>query len=179
MFNRVLAILLLNLLPVLCFGQQVDFMFERKPLSTIDSLETKAGGAVFKYSYQIGLAKDYVSGIDGFQLANPKVYIRDFKPFTGNVSYFFSVPDSTLRLAEYNWDGNKQNEEELRKLFENNKEFIAAQIQDQHPQFKETTTGGDDWIGFNDDWETDKMYIRQFIILGSGTYRVRVNISWK
>jgi hypothetical protein len=179
MVNRVLVVFLLNLLPILCFGQQVDFMFERKPLSIVDSLEAKAGGKTFNYNYQISLAKDYVSGISGFQLANPKVYIRDFNPFNGNASYFFSLPDSTLRLVEYNWDGNKQNEDELRKLFNNNKEFIAAQIQNQHPQFKETNTSEDDWVGLNDNWETDKMYINQFIILGAGTYRVRVNISWK
>ncbi|QHS56364.1 hypothetical protein GWR56_12755 [Mucilaginibacter sp. 14171R-50] len=179
MLNKALVFLFLNILSVVCFGQQIDFMLERRSLSVIDSLENKVGGAVFNYNYKISLAKDYVLGVDSFQLANPKVYTRDFKPFNGSVSYFFSLPDSTVRLVEYNWDGEKENEKELRELFIKNKQLIAEKIQDQQPKFKETNTGQDDWVGLQQYWETDKIYITQFIILGAGTYRVRVNISWK
>ncbi|WP_354432442.1 hypothetical protein [Mucilaginibacter sp. UYP27] len=112
-------------------------------------------------------------------MANPRIYKHNFIPFNEAVSYFFSLPDSTLRLVEYNWEGSIEKKEELGRLFNANKELISTQIQDQYPQFKETDNGGDNWKGITDNWETDKCYIKQFIILGSGTYRVRLIIIWK
>lgn len=177
--NKVLFFLFLNILPACCFSQQVSFMFERKPLNAIDTIEINTGGTIFNYSYQISLSKNYMPGIDSFNLANTKVYRHDFVPFNVEVSYFFSLPDSTLRMVEYNWEGNYQKRENLNELFNTNIDLISKKFEDQHLLFKETNKRGDNWTGLCDEWETNTYYIKQFSVLGSGTYRVRLSIVWK
>jgi len=36
----------------------------------------------------------------------------------------------------------------------------------------------DDWWQRTAIWENDKTYVEQFMIIGGGTYRVRVLVSW-
>ena len=179
MLRKILFASCFNLLSVLSYSQQIEFMFDKKPLNSIDSLEAKVGGLKFNYNYQIGLADDYVKGVKGYQIANPLIFKRDLAPFTGRVSYHFSVPDSVLRLVEYEWEGNKQTINELQDLFKKNQKFISEQLEDQHPGFKEDRVKEEGWFRITDNWETDKTYIKQFVLLGSGTYRVRVMITWK
>ncbi|MFD0793577.1 energy transducer TonB [Mucilaginibacter litoreus] len=155
--------------------QTNTFNFQRPSLSQVKMLE-KAKGSDFKaFNFPIVLAKGYVEGIEGYNLANPAIYRQDQGILHMETDYFYSIPDSTIRLIEYSWQGKSSDVVSLKKLFEDNKQIVDADLTLKTDQ----QNTGEGWAGRTCTWENEFVYCKQFLITGDGTYRLRLLISWK
>lgn len=157
--------------------QKIKFSLNRPSLQKIDSFETKNNGVLkTNHSVAYSISKNYFPNSDNFNLAQPISYLRETKPLKTSVQYFYSVPDSIIRLLQYTCNSTSDGVSELNKVFENN----AAQFSEILGKKGETKIENeDDLTKKSTVWENEVIYINQFIITSSNTHRVRVLISWK
>jgi hypothetical protein len=92
------------------------------------------------------------------------------------VTYFFSVPDSTLRLVEYSWNTAGKRENTISQLFSSNKTLLSKNFKNKgtESEIKEDT-----WSQKNTIWENDSTYAKQFMLIQGKPTRTRILISWK
>lgn len=153
-----------------------DFSLQRPSIYLIDSIEKKNNGIRVYPSYTIGVAKDYFPNADKFKLGQPFVFTRDTSKLMTQVTYFFSVPDSTLRLVEYSWNAAGKRENTISQLFSSNKTLLSKYFKNKgtESEIKEDT-----WSQKNTIWENDSTYAKQFMLIQGKPTRTRVLISWK
>ncbi|MDI3321303.1 hypothetical protein QJ048_16020 [Pinibacter sp. MAH-24] len=161
---------LLLMLPFITRAQ--SFQFQRISIGAIDSIEKKQNSRLFKYGYPIGVSEDYFPGRTKYKLAQPIVYRKEVKGFSYETSYYYSLPDSTLRLIEYWWEGDTNSEADFNELLEKNRKELAAYIKGKETYQPETDTKG-----ASDIFENDLIFGEQFS--AKGMQRIRVKISWK
>ena len=170
------------ILIIWCFSsnaQKPHFNLEKPSYDSVFKIEKSNGGQIKTYSYSISVSKDYFPNAANYHLANPLVFIRKNKDFYLNVSYYYSLDDSIVRLIEYSWDLKSSKTKILYKLFNRNKRTISEYFKNQGLETKRIKNDENDWDGSTIIWEDDKRYVKLFLINGQRTYRVRVLISWK
>lgn len=157
-------------------AQESKLQFENPRFSEIQSIEQTEGGRKYTYSFAISVSKNYFPNSDNFNLAAPVIYFRNTYPLKTEVDYFYSLPDSIVRLKEYTWNSSNSTIDSLKVLFEKNKETISTYLKDNGTTtFEDHTT----WTQKTIIWENETTYVKQFMVIGSSTYRVRVLVSWK
>jgi hypothetical protein len=177
-------ILIICLMPFAAQAQLPAFQFDRPALKDIPLTEKMMKGKRFEYNFPITVAKDYFPGATKHKLANPFVYYRP----DGNtaaaggagqrieVSYFYSVPDKIVRLVEYSFDRTAADTAALKQQFAYNDSSFSAFF--KKPAAVSTEIH-DTWWQQIDIWENERLHIKQFIVIGENTYRLRVLVSWK
>ena len=165
-------------LNIVTFGQKSNFTFSRPSVNDIDSIEISHDGHAFTYNSNISfqISSNYFPNSDKFNLGQPIASNRKTEPTKTLVNYYYSLPDSTIRLIEYTWNQSKENSQLLETLFEDNSKYFSSFFSNNG-----ITTSEDhgDWTQKATVWENDSTYIKQFMVVGSGTFRVRLLISWK
>src|SRR5689334_20346600 len=102
------------------FGQNAGFTLNRPLIASIDSIEKAMQGERFISSISFRVGKDYFPNADQFNLANPFIYFRKWKQMNLEMNYYYSVPDSIVRLVSYSWDGSMKITGDLSSLFDSN-----------------------------------------------------------
>jgi hypothetical protein len=149
-----------------------SFQFQKISLDQIDSIEKNQKAYLFKYDYPIGVSKDYFPGRENYILAQPIVYRKKVKGFKYETSYYYSLPDSTLRLIEYWWEGSTNSSTDFFELLVKNRKEIALHV-NRKGRYQPATQNA----GAKDISENDSVYVEQFYV--EGLQRIRVIVSWK
>jgi hypothetical protein len=157
-------------------GQIASFQLERPELKNIQLLEKKMLGKQFNYNFPITVSKDYFPGASSYRLANPMVYYRPDGKSRVEVSYFYSVSDKIVRLIEYSFDKAAADTVLLKQQFASNDSSFSVYFKTQAIVSNEIQAT---WWQQMNTWENEKAHIRQFIVIGENTYRLRVLVSWK
>jgi hypothetical protein len=158
------------------YSQQNDFLLQRPVVKSVDSIEQANKGEKFEASFKISVAADYFPNADKFNLDNPLIFFRKSGSFTTEMNYYYSVPDSIIRLVSYSWDGNQKSSGELKTLYESNANYFSKYFGKAGVGKDETHS---DWSQKSLTWQNDIVYVYQFLVSSRGTNRVRVLISWK
>lgn len=148
----------------------------------------------------VSLSKSIYPLVDEYKIAKPVIVKRQQTGFLPlYVEYFYSEPDSIIRLIGYDWERDKYGnffkkqaiwKEESKKLKEYNSEYQAIKSilveqlgeptrQDSEPQQTHSASGGNDYLSRNTVWETDEYYSRLHMVFESVTYRIRWQYYWK
>lgn len=159
-------------------SQKINFSLDRPSLQKIDLMESSHGGKLVNFGMQVTfrVSKNYFPNSDSFNLAQPLVYERETQPLKTMVIYYYSIPDSTVRLVEYTCNGTGDKVSQLNKIFEDNAEQFSKGFGNKGTS---TSENHEDWTQKTTIWENNVVYIKQFMVTGSYTYRVRVLMSWK
>ncbi len=157
-------------------GQIASFQLERPVYNNIQLLEKKMLGKKFDYNFPITVSKDYFPGAASYRLANPLVYYRPDGKNRVEVSYFYSVSDKIVRLVEYSFDRTAADTVLLKKQFASNDSSFSVFFKQDAVVTNEIQST---WWQQMNTWENEKVHIRQFIVIGENTYRLRVLVSWK
>jgi hypothetical protein len=157
-------------------GQLPSFQLERPELKNIQLLEKKMMGKQFNYNFPITVSKDYFPGAAAYRLANPLVFYRPDGKNRMEVSYFYSAGDKIIRLIEYSFDRAAVDTVSLKQQFASNDSSFSAYFKSQATISREMHAT---WWQQMNIWENEKVHIRQFIVIGENTYRLRILVSWK
>lgn len=157
--------------------QKTNFSYARPAVQKIDSIESANAGKLLSYkgiTFQV--SKNYFPNSDSYNLAQPFFYTRETQPLKTSIEYYFSIPDSIVRLVEYTWNATSDKVSFLTEIFEYNSSQFS-----KIPGIKSKTEVEDhgDWSQKTTIWETEQVHIKQFMVTGSNTFRVRVLLSWK
>src|SRR5258705_272036 len=108
-------------------AQQFAMKTIRPLIGEIAVLEAKEGGKVFSYGANIrfSVSKGYFPGADQYNLDNPLTWFRTV-PFKIQVQYYYSLPDSIIRLTEYTL--NNSDTVLLNKVYTNNSQQLTKEI---------------------------------------------------
>lgn len=163
------------LTPTVLTAQQFEMQTKRPLVNQLAGIELKAGGKLENYPSYIrySVSKNYFPGADKYNLDNPQMWLRA-APLKMQVEYYYSLPDSIVRLTEYTL--NNADTSLLKTVFNNNTVRLTAEL---GKPAEETKEEHEDWWQKNVIWDNNGIYVKQFMVIGSGTYRVRVLISWK
>ena len=183
--------------------QQNFFQFSQINANQIDSVEVGMQGHLKELSYKIGVSSDYFPNASTFKLAQPKVFSR---PATGQfigcqVNYFFTAPDSVVRLIDYTWDTKndvtsltdllkKENDQSGSKTkYDSEFQKIAAILTDNlgkpvegTGEFVKKQEGSSNWYERNLIWKKGEATVELNMIWAErkalGTYKIRCKVYW-
>lgn len=153
-----------------------QYQISRPSLQDIPGLEKKMRGKKIDYNFNITVSKNYFPGAGNLRLANPMVYQRPSNSGKTEVSYFYSQNDKVVRLIEYSFDKTAADSSLLKQFFTANDSYFSGLFDRPAISFDEVH---DTWWQKIQTWETNLAFVKQFIVIGDGTYRVRVLVSWK
>jgi len=157
--------------------QSSMFTIDRPSIRDIDSIESANNGKTFSYTgITFSVSKGYFPNSEKFSLGQPINSNRLTTPIKTTLSYYYSLPDSIISLIEYSWDVSMKDSSLLAGIFENNSKQFYRLFSNAG---KTETEDHGSWTQKTTIWEDQRKYIKQFIVIGSYTYRVRVLISWK
>ncbi len=154
---------------------KVNIIFTRPIFEKIDSIESANNGVRIYAPYKISVSKDYFPNADKFALGTPLLFVRDTSTLRTAVTYFFSEPDSIIRLVEYSWNRGKRDKNEIERLFDFNDSAISKQLSNRGIK---TLNKQDTWSQVTKIWNTDSVYIMQFMLIEGDPSRTRVLVSW-
>jgi len=154
---------------------RVNLDFHRPALNSIDSIENANNGIRIYKPYKISVSKDYFPNADKFNLGIPLIFLRDTSTLRTAVTYFFSEPDSLIRLVEYSWNSTGRSENEVERLFRHNDSTITSQLNKSGIQ---TIDNQDTWSQVTKIWNNDSIYVEQFMVIQGTPGRTRVLVSW-
>ncbi|MFZ1799165.1 MAG: hypothetical protein WAU24_04820 [Chitinophagaceae bacterium] len=174
--KKILTICIFTISIGSAFSQHVDFTLNRPKIFSIDSIEKSKKGELFETSISITVSKDYFPNADKFNLANPLIYFRNGEIFNLETNYYYSLPDSIIRLVSYSWDGSPKMVNYLNTLFESNSNIFTQYF---GLKGEEKNEHHDTWDLKSLTWQNDSVYVNQFFVTSQSTNRVRVLISWK
>ena len=158
-------------------SQKINFSLDRPGRKQIDSIESANNGKILNYGgITFKVSSNYFPNSDSFNLAQPISYRRETQPLKTSVEYYYSTPDDIIRLVEFTWNGTSETSKHLNEIFENNATQFSKVIGNNG---NTTTEDHGDWTQKTSIWQNDKVYIKQFMVNGSDTFRVRVLLSWK
>jgi hypothetical protein len=153
-----------------------QYQLQRPVLQDIPAIEKKLRGQKKDYRFTITVSKTYFPGAAAYTLANPLVYHRPGSNGISEVSYFYSVPDKVVRLIEYSYDKSAADSALLKQFFAANDAYFTNWFKAPGSLSSEVH---DNWWQQQQVWENDALHVKQFIVIGADTYRVRVLVSWK
>lgn len=173
--KQLLLIAILFIASVSINAQQFALHTQRPAINEIAAIEAKESGKAFSYgaAVRFTVSKGYFPGEEKYNLDNPLTWRRT-EPLKIQVQYYYSLPDSIVRLAEYTL--NNADTVLLKQVFENNMNQVATRLGKEKT---DATEYHEDWNQRTVTWENTEGYVKQFMVIGSGTYRVRVLVSWK
>ena len=154
---------------------KVNIVYARPTFGKVDSIELANNGVRVYAPYKISVSKDYFPNADKFVLGTPLLFIRDTSTLSTAVTYFFSEPDSIVRLIEYSWNRGKRDKNEIEGLFNYNDSNISKQLKKEGIK---TLNKQDTWSQVTKIWATDSVYIKQFMLIEGDPSRTRILISW-
>lgn len=179
------------------FGQEKIWTKQTK-ISEVIAFEKEINPNAKFLSQNVSLSKEYYPFVDKYKIANPIIVQRESLEYLPiYAEYFFSQPDSVLRLASYDWEkdryGNffeKQKiwKQEGEKLKIYNKEYDRIQkiLLDQlgipntiDKKEKEVSSENGTYLTRNTLWETKEVHAELNMIFASTTYRIRLTLYWK
>jgi hypothetical protein len=161
---------------IFCIHQSIaqNFQFDKVPVKLIDSIESIAKADKFQYDYPIGVAEDYFPNRTSFKLGQPIVYRKKIDGGKLETSFYYSLPDSTLRLIEYWWEGTSTNKKFGKKILKKGRKQISRHMHSKGIHTLETDNKAEKNI-----WKNDSTHVQQFWVLGRDNYYfIRVLISW-
>jgi len=158
------------------YAQLEQYQLTKPSLHEVPSIEKKMRGKKVDYNFNVTVSKNYFPGAASFNLANPLVYYRPATNGRVEVSYFYSQPDRVVRLIEYSFDKPASDSTLLKQFFTANENYFGNWFKKRGSV---TTEVHDNWWQQLEVWENDTVYVKQFIVVGDATYRVRVLVSWK
>ena len=158
-------------------GQANDISVGRPTLNAVDSIEQANNGKITSSTgITFSISSGYFPGSDNFHLGQPIISIRETTPIKVILNYYYSLPDSAIRLIEYTWNASAEERNELNDIFEINAKHFSKLFANDG-SIKQEDHGS--WSQKTITWENDQNYVEQFMVIGAGTYRVRVLVSWK
>jgi hypothetical protein len=157
-------------------GQLASFQLERPEFKNIQLLEKKMQGKQFSYNFPITVSKDYFPGASTYKLSNPLVFYRPDGKNRLEVSYFYTTADKIIRLIEYSFDRAAADTLLLKQQFAANDSAFSAYF---NKSASITTEMQPTWWQQMNTWENERVHLKQFIVIGENTYRLRVLVSWK
>lgn len=155
---------------------KVKLDFHRPSLNKIDSIETANNGVKIYKPYEISVSKDYFPNADKFIFGTPLMFVRDTSTLRTGVTYFFSVPDSIVRLVEYSWNKTGRDKNEIDRLFKLNDSTVSKSLTKNGNR---SINNQDTWSQVTDIWDTDSVHVEQFMFIRGNLLRTRVLVSWK
>jgi len=171
--KRLIIIFLFFVTSVVVCGQKIKFQYERINLRTIDSIEVAQNARRFEYDYSIGVSKDYFPNRENYNLAQPIVYRKSIKNFQFETSYYYSLPDSTIRLVEYWWEDTLSSKKHILELLKKNNMQMFKHFNYYGKFYKGSFQKSEKVI-----WEDKSVHIEEFYTTEM-LHRLRVLISWK
>ena len=176
-------LLTLFLFPAIGFAQQ--FNYSKIRTNSIDSLRKIENAKFITLSYSINLASDYFPNESQFSLAQPIIYQRKVNGFTIETSFYFSKPDSIVRLIQYEWGATdshlleyqqegseKSTDSQFNEIVMANKKIIADYFNFEPKEIPETED-----MAAKSIWQNDSVYVELLVM--PGLQRTRVLVSWK
>jgi hypothetical protein len=158
------------------FGEYQQYQLTRPTLQEIPAIEKRMRGKKVDYNFNITVSKNYFPGAAAYVLANPYVYHRPGSNGKEEVSYFYSQQDKVVRLIEYSFDKPAKDSSLLKQFFASNDSYFSGFFDKPATTFHEVQ---DNWWQKIQTWENNLVFVKQFIVIGAGTYRVRVLVSWR
>jgi len=155
---------------------QTNFSFSRPQLGEIEWIENQNSGIRIYKPFKISVAKNYFPNADKLTLGQPLLYLRDTASIRTQITYFFSEPDSLMRLVEYSWDNLHGKQNVIEPLYESNKKQISRMFR---LTGNETIETHEAWSQKTIIWQNDSIHIKQFMLIQGTPSRTRVLISWK
>jgi hypothetical protein len=159
----------LILISEIVFGQQ--FNFKQIDAAAIESLHKTDKSKPYTYPFSVTVSDDYFPNANKYNLGAPIVRTMSLPGFRYETSYYISLPDSTVRLIEYWWEGTSANETEFNKQVEANKKTINKYFGEAGKEIPAHDVKAAKTV-----WENETTHVEQFII---PFYRIRVLVSWK
>lgn len=153
-----------------------DFCLQRPGIHEIDSIEKRSHGVRLYPSYKITVSQDYFPNSEKFNLGQPFVYTRDYSTVKSQVTYYFSIPDSIVRLVEYNWNAAGNGHNTISQLFSTNKLLLSKYFKNEGAGSERIEEA---WSRKDIVWENDSTFVKQFMLIQGQPTRTRVLISWK
>jgi hypothetical protein len=154
-----------------------QYQIKRPTLQDIPGIEKKMRGKKSDYNFNITVSKNYFPGAANLKLANPLVYQRPSSSHgRQEVSYFYSQQDKVVRLIEYSFDKPVSDTSLLKQFFASNDSYFSGFFDKPATTFHEVH---DTWWQKIQTWENNLVFVKQFIVIGAATYRVRVLVSWR
>lgn len=175
--KRTLTVFLCCFIAVSLYAQKSGILVVRPAVKDIDALEQKFNSKKQDFgSITFTVSKDYFPNSDKYSLAQPLMYDRGEAVKDPSVSYFYSQPDNIVRLIEYTWNARAEYTKDLQAIFDQNKKVLSKHFGSPGAAANEKH---DTWQQTSIVWENATTHVKQFMVTGSGTYRVRVLVSWK
>ncbi|UAY51046.1 hypothetical protein [Ferruginibacter albus] len=172
-----LLVILFFLNVTISYSQPTTFSFKRPIISKLDSIEYANHGKTFYYNgITFSVSKNYFPHADSFKLGQPINSSRQKGPTNINICYYYSLPDSVIRLSEYSWDQSKGATPSLNEIFTTNATLISKYFGNNG---KTKLEDHEDWTQKTTIWENKEVHVEQFMVSSEYTNRVRVLISWK
>jgi hypothetical protein len=166
-----LIICLLFYLPVFGFAQR--FNFKQRKASAIGLLQNEDKAKKVTYNYSIGVAEDYFPNRRKYRLAQPINFVKEDRTFQYQTAYYFSEPDSIIRLIEYQWEGTDSTTDTAFNLVvEKNKALVSCFFKSKGQDYPATETKSAKTV-----WDNKTVHVEQFFI--PEMLRIRVLVSWK
>lgn len=165
----------------LCFSivanaQAVNIPIERPVVRAIDSTEAESyGQAATMDGVDFKIPDDYFPKRTTFKLAQPILSTRQTRPLRTQVNYYYSLPDSVVRLVEFTWNTPVENKEQLNTVYTANCNHFN-ELMGVKPKISEEDKA-DAWQE-TIIWENKTTWVKQYIQKGP-INRVRVMIAWK
>lgn len=168
---RIRLLFLLFFSPIFSFAQ--NFHLSKTTVKEIGLIQGTDKADPIVPGYSIGVSNDYFPNRQQFKLGQPVIYSRSDSNFTHRVNYFYSLPDSVVRLIEYEWQGTEQaTEEEFNWRVKRNIELINNLLGQPKSILPATERKSAKSIWYNEDVHVEQFYI-------PGLMRIRVLVSWK
>lgn len=162
---------------VFVFGQLPAIPLTRPAIKAVYTIEQSNQGKISTYNgITFRVASGYFPNSDSFHLGQPIMSIRETAPLKTILNYYYSLPDSTVRLVEYTWNAAEEQARELNAVFEANRKHFFKLFKQEGNQKEEKH---DTWSQKTLIWQNSHTYVEQFMVTGAGTNRVRVLVSWK
>jgi hypothetical protein len=156
----------------------VKFTFQRPAISSIDSFEKQNNGIRVYAPYEIGIVDNYFPGANKFKYGQPLIYIRDTSNLRTAVEYFYSIPDSTIRLIHYEWNSARRKVNIIEDIFNSNRATFSKYFNSVGIDTTETSTETK-WTERSMVWENDTVHVKQYMSPLEEPFRNRVLVSWK
>lgn len=122
-----------------------------------------------------GTPRNFTTSYNKFAFGKALLFVRDTSTLRTGVTYFFSEPDSIIRLVEYSWNSGRRDKNEIQRLFDFNDSAISKQLSNKGIK---TLNKQDTWSQVTKIWTTDAVYIKQFMLIEGDPSRTRVLVSW-
>lgn len=177
---------------------QENIWTKQTKMTEVIAFERQLNPQVKFLSQKVRLSKDYYPLGERHKTVNPIIVQRKA---TGKLpiyaEYFYTEPDSILRLASYDWEARRygdlkeilearKSEKEKLNIYLSEYERIRNELigtfgkpakADKKP--KTLSDEGVSYLNQNTLWETEELHADLNMIFSDGTQRIRLTLYWK